>query len=121
EGEDYNVPIHAAEPPSLAIGKNHATRPETDSFFTLSPANVKLSGVKQSEDGDELILRIFETEGKPATATIQIPEIKNGVARRLNLIEYPLADAEKVTFNNGRLQVALKPHEVVTIGVKTNR
>jgi alpha-mannosidase len=121
EGEDYNVPIHAAEPPSLSIGKNHATRPETSSFISLSPANIKLSGMKQSEEGNELILRVFETEGKSTTATIQMPEIKNGAVRRLNLIEYPLADANKPELKNGILTVTLKPHEIVTIGIKTGK
>ena len=33
EGEDFNVPVYAAEPPSLALVKAHATRPEEASFF----------------------------------------------------------------------------------------
>jgi alpha-mannosidase len=42
----------------------------------------------------------------------------NGAVRRLNLIEYPLAGAAKPELRNGRLTVALKPHEIATVGIK---
>ena len=32
EGDDFNVPVLANEPPSLSLVKTHATRPETESF-----------------------------------------------------------------------------------------
>jgi alpha-mannosidase len=121
EGEDFNIPVYAAEPPSLAIGKNHATRPEEESFVSVYPKNVIMTGLKQSEEGEELIIRVFESEGKSTTATIKIPVVTNGTARRLNLIEYPLAGAETLQINNGSIQLSLKPHEIVTIGIKTKR
>ncbi len=64
EGEDFNIPIYAAEPPSLALVKNHASRPEEESFFSILPSNVVVSGMKQSEEGKELIIRLVEIEGK---------------------------------------------------------
>ena len=70
EGENFNQPVIAAEPPSLALVKNNATRPEKASFISIEPANVSLSGMKQSEEGNELILRLVEFEGKETTATI---------------------------------------------------
>ncbi len=121
EGEDFNIPVYAAEPPSLSIGRQQATRPEEASFLSVDPANVMLSGVKLSEDGDQFIIRVYETEGKATTATINMPALGNGVAGRLNLIEYPLDIADKPVLSNGKLQVALKPHEIATIGIKIKK
>ncbi len=117
EGDDFNVPVYAAEPPSLALVKTHATRPEEESFFSLSPANVVMSGMKQAEDGEELIIRLFEVEGKATTATINLP-ITAKSARRLNLIEFPLSDAAAPTIQGKSITVVLKPHEIVTLGIK---
>ena len=79
EGDDFNVPVYAAEPPSLALVKNHASRPEEASFFSLSPANVVMTGVKQSEDGEELVVRLVEIEGKGTTATVNLPVMAKSV------------------------------------------
>ena len=117
EDDDFNVPVYAAEPPSLALIKAHATRPEEESFFSVSPANVVLSGIKKAEEGEELIVRIFEVEGKETTATINIP-IRVKLARRLNLIEFPLQNATAPVVQGKRVTVTLKPHEIVTLGIK---
>lgn len=73
EGDDYNVPVLAAEPPSLALVKKHATQPEEKSFFSVNQPNIAITGIKQSEEGDELIIRIVELERKATTASIQLP------------------------------------------------
>jgi len=117
EGDDFNVPVYAAEPPSLALVKTHATRPEEESFFSVSPSNVVMSGMKQAEEGEELIIRLFEVEGKATTATINLP-ITAKSARRLNLIEFPLSDAAAPTVQGKSVTVVLKPHEIVTLGIK---
>jgi alpha-mannosidase len=117
EGDDFNVPVYAAEPPSLALIKTHATRPEEESFFSLFPANVILSGIKQSEDGDELVIRLFEVEGRETTATLTLP-IEAKSVRRLNLIEFPLSGVADPVIQGKSVTVKLKPHEIVTLGIK---
>ncbi|MDR0394798.1 MAG: glycosyl hydrolase-related protein [Tannerella sp.] len=118
EGEDYNLPVLAAEPLSLSLGdRRHATRPEEASFISVAPGNIALSGIKQSEDGDELIVRLYETEGKPTNVTVRIPALADGLARRLDLTERPLAGAADPELQNGQLTIALKPHEIATIGI----
>ena len=117
EGDNFNVPVYAAEPPSLALVKTHATRPEEESFFSLSPANVVMSGMKQAEDGDDLIVRLVEVEGKETTVTLTLP-ITAKSARRLNLIELPLPNAAAPIVHGKTVTVTLKPHEIVTIGIE---
>ena len=117
EGENFNIPVMANEPPSLALVKNHATRPEEASFIAVAPANVSLTGMKQSEEGDELIIRLIETEGKETTATIELPFAAR-TARRLNILELPLTDEPQPVMNGKTATVKLKPNEIVTLGIK---
>jgi alpha-mannosidase len=117
EGDDYNVPVYASEPPSLAFGKEHATGPEEASFFSVDASNVVLTGMKQSEDGKELIVRLAEIEGKNTTVNLQVPvNIKK--VRRLNLIELPLEGVTTPSVNGKSVQVQIRPHEIVTLGIK---
>lgn len=118
EGDDFNVPVYAIEPLSRSTGvSKNANRPEEMSFLSLAPANVMLSGVKQSEDGTMLVVRIYETEGKATDATLQLP-VKAGKATVLDLLENPLKGAKTPVLSNGSLRVSLKPYEIITIGIK---
>lgn len=116
EGEDFNIPVYAAEPPSLALVKEHAARPEEASFFSIDTPGVILSGLKQSEDGNELVVRLVEIFGQEANVNLKIP-VQAGAVRRLNLIEQPLAESIEPTFNGNTVQVKIKPHEIVTLGI----
>jgi len=117
EGDDFNVPVYASEPPSLAFGKEHATDPEEDSFISIDQSNIILSGIKQSEEGNELVVRLAEIEGKETTVNLSLP-IVIGSARRLNLIELPLNNAEQPQINAKTVKVSVKPHEIVTLGIQ---
>jgi alpha-mannosidase len=116
EAELFNKPVLATEPPSAALGTAHATRPEEDSFASLAPAHVTLTGVKQAEEGAETIIRLAETQGLPATATLTLPAEPKS-ARRLDLLERPLAAAAAPTLRARTLTVTVNPHEIVTLGV----
>jgi alpha-mannosidase len=117
EGEDFNVPVYATEPPSLALVKDHATRPEEESFFSVDKKNVALSGVKKSEDGEELIVRLVELEGNETKTMLTLPMNVNS-ARRLNLIELPLENEATPAVHGKSVIVSLRAHEIVTLGIK---
>ncbi len=116
EGEDFNVPVYAAEPPSLALAKAHATRPEEASFFSVDTPGVILSGIKQAEDGKELIVRLAEIEGKPTTVKLNVP-VEVASARRLNLVELLLANTATPTVNGKTVQIKMRANEIVTLGL----
>lgn len=116
EGEDFNVPVYAAEPPSLALVKAHATRPEEASFFALDAPGVVMTGMKQSEEGDELVVRLNEVFGKETIVNLKLP-VSIKAARRLNILELPLLSADKPVVSGNSVQVKIKPHEIVTIGL----
>ena len=120
EGDRFNVPVFAAEPPSLALGKNHATLPDEMSFLSLEAPGVIFSGMKKSEDGNELIIRLAETEGKETPVIIHLP-VNAVSARRLNLIEMPLQNATGPEVNGKTVRVKIRPHEIVTIGISVRQ
>jgi len=76
-----------------------------------------MTGVKQSEEGEELIVRLVEVEGKATSAKINLPLLAKSV-RRLNLIGFPLENFSAPVIQEKTINVKLKPHEIVTLGIK---
>ncbi len=117
EGDDFNVPIYAAEPPSLALVNEHSTRPEEESFISLDGKGVYMTGIKQAENTEELIIRLVEVEGEEKTISISLPH-NIEEARRLNIIELPLSGVPEPIVKENVVSVKIKPHEIVTLGIK---
>ncbi|MFD2612316.1 glycoside hydrolase family 38 N-terminal domain-containing protein [Paenibacillus gansuensis] len=85
------------------------------SWMTLSPSHVVLSAVKTPEDGaDELLIRLFETAGVPANATLWVHGAKQ--AFRSNLKEDWIH--EEVSCNDGSIVFKLQPFEIVTVRIR---
>ncbi len=117
EGDDYNVPVQANEPPSLALVKEHSTRPEEDSFVSLDAEGVFMTGIKKAEDTEELIIRMIETEGEGKRVTLNL--FKNiGSARKLNLIEKPMPDDPEITVAGNSVSFEINSHEILTLGIQ---
>ncbi len=116
EGDNFNVPVYAAEPPSLALVKSHATRPEEDSFFSVDAPGVIISGIKQSEDGKQLIVRLAEVEGKAAAVNLRLP-VNISSAQRLNILELPLATAADPSVSGKSVKLNIRANEIVTLGL----
>jgi alpha-mannosidase len=116
EGEDFNVPVYAGEPPSLALVNAHSICPEEASFFSIDSPGIVLTGMKKAEDGNELIVRLAEIEGKETIINLRLPVDVSSV-RRLNLIELPLENASQPTVNGKTIHLKIKPNEIVTLGI----
>ncbi|NLH15885.1 MAG: hypothetical protein GX455_04850, partial [Phycisphaerae bacterium] len=89
----------------------------TTGFCTIEPANVMLMTVKQAEDGRGLILRLIETEGKPATAVIQLPQVWIRQCSRTNLVEQ--RDRE-IPFEPHEVRVEVGPFGIETLRIEIN-
>jgi alpha-mannosidase len=72
--------------------------------------------MKQSEDGSELVVRLVEIFGQEANVNLKIP-VQAGAVRRLNLVEMPLENSIDPVFNGRTIQVKIKPHEILTLGI----
>jgi alpha-mannosidase len=118
EGEDFNIPVYAAEPPSLALVGSHATRPEEASFFSVDAPGVVLTGIKKSEEGNDLIIRLAEVFGKETNVNLTLP-VNVLSARRLNLVELPLGNSISPVIKGKTVQIKIRPHEIVTLGISS--
>ncbi|MFA6482087.1 MAG: glycoside hydrolase family 38 C-terminal domain-containing protein [Bacteroidales bacterium] len=116
EGENFNIPVYAAEPPSLALAKTHATRPENGSLISVSPPEVVMSGIKQGEDGKSLIIRLAEVNGKETDVVVSLP-VKAVSIARMNIIELPQDSGNKPLMEGNKVKVKLKAHEIVTLSI----
>jgi len=65
--EEFTAPI-----PIIYQGIHAGNRPLSASFLSVDAPNVVVSVVKKSEDGDDLIVRCYETAGRPVTANLDL-------------------------------------------------
>jgi alpha-mannosidase len=102
-GYAFNLPLFAR-----VIQQQNGALPPAHSFVNVEPARVIVSALKKAEDGDAWILRVYESTGKPATATISLPFAAKTVSE-VNLIEWgekPLAlSGQKLVVNLGAWEV----------------
>jgi len=69
--EEFTAPV-----PIIYQGIHPGQRPLTASFLAVDAPNVVVSVVKKSEEGDDLIVRCYETSGRPAEATLDLALVK---------------------------------------------
>ncbi len=74
-----------------------------------------LDTVKRAEDGDALVLRLYEAHGGRGTARVRLPRRPVASAARASLLEEPLADA---LVEDGAVVVPFRPWEIVTLVVR---
>jgi len=107
-GHAFNLPLVAR-----VIQQQDGKLPALHSFFNVEPARVMVSALKKSEDGDGWILRLYESTGKPATATISLPFAAKTVSE-VNLIEW---EEKPLAFSGQKLVVNLGAWEVKTVKI----
>jgi alpha-mannosidase len=66
--EEYTAPV-----PVQYQGIHGGSKPQSGSFLSVDAANIVVTALKKADEGnDDLILRCYETEGRPATATLDL-------------------------------------------------
>lgn len=93
--------------------------PASRSFAHVETPNVVLSALKKAEDGDGLVLRLVELDGKDTEAVVTldsglVSNLTNATA--LDLIERPV-DGGTATFDGNTLRVPVKANSFVTVRV----
>lgn len=94
-GYEFNYKLEASQ-----VAAHAGSLPSTFSLVGVEDRNLVLTALKKTEDGDGLLLRFFEWEGRSGTATITVPEGATS-STMTNLMEVP---------EGGALTVA--PHTV---------
>jgi alpha-mannosidase len=85
------------------------------SFLNIDQPDLTLITWKMAEDGKGTILRLLETGGRNATATVHVPLLDISGAWKCNAVE---DDQQALEFNSHDLRVVVKPFEIVTIRVQ---
>ncbi len=85
--------------------------PGTFSFLTIEPMTLILSAVRRTEDGQGLVVRFYNAERAPVTATVT-SGLPLASARRLNLNEEPGEPLDVV--DGRRVVLQVRGAEVVT-------
>jgi len=106
EAYSLNVPLRP-----IATGQHDGPLPVRMSRFETSLPNVIVEVVKRAEDGDSLVLRLYEAFGQPAKAglTVRLPFSRAFVT---DLLE---RDTAELPVSDGRIQLAFRPFEITTI------
>jgi alpha-mannosidase len=98
--------------------RNGATAPLSRSLLSVEGPNVVLSALKKAEEGQALILRLYNPAEVPSSAVIRLPFVPAGV-HLAGLDEQPLAEGKLDTGARlepgGKLQVFLPPKKIITL------
>ncbi|MCL4514717.1 MAG: discoidin domain-containing protein [Firmicutes bacterium] len=111
KGYELNYPLIA-----LSAMPHAGSLPASFSFVSVDQPNVVISVVKKSEESasNDLIVRMYETQGKEKTTAHLTFAAKVNAAKEVNLLEDPIGDAG---FNDHQLTVELGKYEIKTFRV----
>lgn len=105
--ESYKLNQPAYVLPAGTPGKRY-------SYAAVDKSNVILETVKQAEDGQGTILRLYECENARTKFTLTVPPTTTQ-ACITNLLEEP---QHPLTVTNGQIPCTIHPYEILTIRIK---
>lgn len=109
-GYETNYPLTA-----MQLSNHGGEWPAEHSFVNVTPENVTLTALKKSEDGNALLLRVYEWAGKSATVTATIPAGAKSVSVA-DMMENPISG--DASLSSDKLTFAIKPYEIQTIRIE---
>jgi len=103
--------------------------PSSYSFLKIEPRNIVLSTLKISEDGEAIIIRFYETEGKKTTAKLRFDRetksiwltdlLENNIKQIINDENRNSNHKNKNNNNNPlEIEIEVEPFKIVTLKVK---
>jgi alpha-mannosidase len=113
EAEDFCLPLVAAQ-----SGRGEGTLPREASLLEVQPASLVLSAVKKAEEGDALIVRLYNPAPRSVSATVRFARPPRRV-RAVNFNEEPLPAAEAPTIRprGNAFRATLAAKKVMTFEV----
>jgi len=111
-GYEFNTPMVA-----IPTDQHHGQYRPSHAFFTIKPSTVVLTALKKCEDDGSLILRVYETTGKPTQAQILFPHPVVSAAET-DLIEWDERRFVTEGLKEGAIQLSLKPFEIRTLKLR---
>jgi mannosylglycerate hydrolase len=100
---------HPLRSVTTAAGKGQLA--STASILSIAPETIVLSALRMAEDGQGIIVRLYNIAPQPTQGEVRLEE-PYGAVEVVNLNEEPLGPAE---VEDGRVRLSLKPNEIVTL------
>ncbi|HOJ10758.1 MAG TPA: glycoside hydrolase family 38 C-terminal domain-containing protein [Clostridiales bacterium] len=122
-GYELNVPLKAIcinkdkndqKSASQGVKNAKASLPPVASFVQIDKVNVIIDTLKAAEDGDGLIMRLYESSGRRGKVKIST-ELDITNVTECNLME---EDEGRIDFKNGELCIDIKPYEIKTLRLR---
>jgi alpha-mannosidase len=114
-GYEFNDRLHGSQ-----VEAHEGTLAAEHSFVEVAPANVVLTSMKKTEDGNGVILRVYEATGQKTTATLTLPTdgtgLLPGAVKEVNLMEQDGGE-KPLAVKDGKVSVELGPWEIQTLRV----
>ncbi len=107
---DWANPLRLAQ-----AGRGKGTLPHEASLLALHNRDVHIAAVKQAEDGDGLVVRLFNPTAHEQHAPLQIGVPVDAV-EHVRMDESPLG---KLDLDGSTLPLAIPPHKIVTLRLRT--
>ena len=99
----------------IPVAAHAGTKTVSESFATLSGPGVEMTAVKRAEDGDAVVMRLVETAGRPADATVTLGAALASATTvtEADLLEQPIGPASPISRKS--ITMHLAPWEIRTI------
>ncbi|HEX30834.1 TPA: hypothetical protein ENG04_12215, partial [Candidatus Poribacteria bacterium] len=113
-GYDFNRSIEV-----VATDVHEGDLPKEKGFIAVHPSNIFILGLKKAEDGDGLVIRLYETEGKTTEAEIRIdPSLvkTDSEVVEVDLLERPIRK-DTVRMKGSLLKVQVSPFGIATVKI----
>lgn len=113
-GWELNVPLVVAEGRTGGEPEAGSTAKRSLEWIAIDHPHVMIEAVKKAEDGDDAIVRLYESAGASAKARISFG-LPCAEAWETNLMEEA---AELLALTDGGVELAFRPFEIKTIRLK---
>ena len=111
-GYELNTPLV-----TVPADESCGGRPRAASLIAVEPSNVIVEAVKKSEDGDDLIVRLYETTNSDARATVRFGVPVQAVSQVDLMEENPVP----LELADNQVKVDLGPFEIATLRVTVSK
>jgi len=98
-------------PRAVFVAGGKGQLPPAGSLLSVRPESFVLSALKEGEDGQGLIVRLYNIADRPVEGEVRLEEAWRAV-ERVNLNEEALGAAE---VRDGRVRLSLRPNEIATL------
>jgi alpha-mannosidase len=111
-GETTIAQAYALNDPLIVIRpESQASVLQPVSLLSAEPANIVVETIKRAEDGDGLIVRLYESQRRRGQARLSL-SFKIASAWRTNLLE---ENQEALAPDGNTLTLSVRPYEIVTL------